>query len=210
MIAKISGQLVAKRENSLIMNGGGFDYEILVAPSIMDRVDDNLDGKGCLSLVIYHYIQINPSGGIPVLVGFFNEMEKDFFLQFIKVSGIGPRAAVKALTKPISEIAEAITREDTKFLQSLPGIGLQRAKEIVAKLQNKVGKYGLIKDRVASPTGKKAPIPLWQNEALDILLQLQYTKAEAEAMIEKTLARSGGIQSAEELLNEIYKQRINR
>ena len=208
MIAKISGQLIAKRENSLIINGGNLAYEVLVPRSILERVDDHLDEKGGVELIIYHYLQMNPSGGIPVLVGFFSEMERDFFLQFIKVSGIGPRAAVKALDKPISEIAAAITAGDAEYLKSLPGIGLQRAKEIVAKLQNKVAKYGLIRDRVV-PTVKTMETPAWQEEALEVLQQLQYKKPEAQAMIQKALARSGKIESAEELLNEIYKQRIN-
>lgn len=115
---------------------------------------------------------------------------------------------MKALDKPISEIAEAITRGDTKYLQSLPGIGLQRAKEVVAKLQDKVSKYGLIKDRTTSSL-KKTEVPAWQEEALEILLQLQYKRGEAEGMIQKALERSGSLQSTEELLNEIYKQRVN-
>ena len=209
MIAKISGQLVAKRENSLIIDGGaGLCYEVLVPNALMARLTEHVDEKNRVELITYHYLQISPSSAIPVLVGFFSEMERDFFLQFIKVSGIGPRAAVKALDKPISEIAEAITQGDTGYLKSLPGIGLQRAKEIVAKLQSKVGKYGLIRDRAVAPS--KVAVPDWQEEALEILLQLQYKPAEAKVMIEKTLARAGQtISSAEELLNEIYKQRTN-
>ena len=92
---------------------------------------------------------MTPSSGVPVLVGFLNEVERDFFLEFIKVSGIGPRAAVKALNKAIGEIAQAIDRGDTKYLKTLPGIGEQKAKEIVAKLQGKMGKFTLMRDRVA-------------------------------------------------------------
>jgi len=208
MIAKISGQLVAKNENSLIINVGGISYEVWVPQSVMERVTEGAGANAQVELITYHYLQISPSSGIPVLVGFLNDIERDFFLQFIKVSGIGPRAAVKALNKPISEIAQAITAGDTKYLQSLPGIGLQRAKEIVAKLQNKVGIYGLIQDKPLIPT-KKKETPDWQNEALAVLLQLQYKKSEAEEMIRKALDRKEDIQSAEELLNEIYKQKVH-
>lgn len=89
MIAKISGQLVAKRENSLIINVGGLAYEVLVPLSILARVDEHVGEKGGLELITYHYLQINPTGGLPVLVGFFSEMEREFFLQFIKVSEMG-------------------------------------------------------------------------------------------------------------------------
>ena len=161
-----------------------------------------------ISLMIYYYIQLGPSKGFPAMVGFSNEIERDFFQQFIKVSGIGPRAAVKALNRPISEISQAIDHGDYAYLKTLPGIGLQKAKEIIAKLQGKVGKFGLIQDRQASE--EKFPVATdWQEEALDVLLQLQYKKQEATQMIKKALERSNNIKSAEELLNEIYKQRIH-
>ena len=42
------------------------------------------------------------------MVGFLNEIEKEFFGKFITVSGIGPKAAVRALSLPIPTIARAI------------------------------------------------------------------------------------------------------
>ena len=84
----------------------------------------------------------------------------------------------------------------------------QKAKEIIAKLQNKVGKFGLIRDQGLVP-GVKTPAPDWTEEALAVLLQLQYKRVEAQEMIVKALQRSSDISSVEELLNEIYKQRMN-
>ncbi|MCK5581444.1 MAG: Holliday junction DNA helicase RuvA [Candidatus Omnitrophica bacterium] len=210
MIAKISGKIVEKTDYSLVIDVQGVCYEVLVPLAILSRIDDHVDEKGCIQLITYHYIQISPSSGSPVLVGFLNEIERDFFLQFIKVSGIGPRAAVKALNKPISEISYAIDHGDHKYLKTLPGIGLQKAKEVVAKLQGKVGKYGLIQDGGVSGEKPVAlDVPAWQDEALDVLLQLQYKKKEAMDMIQKALKRTQDIQTTEELLNEIYKQRIS-
>lgn len=206
MIVKISGQLVEKTEFSVVLNVAGLCYEVFVPYSILQRVEEGRDEKGNVALITYHYLQISPSSGAPVLVGFLNEIERDFFLRFITVSGIGPRAAVKALNKPISEISRAINDGDVPFLKTLPGIGQQKAREIVAKLQGKVGKYGLIQDRQV-PVLSQPVVPDWQDEALEVLLQLQYKRQEAVAMIEKALARAGGISSTEELLNEIYKQR---
>ncbi len=211
MIAKLSGKLVEKTDSALIVNVNGLSYEISVPQSILQRVDDHIDDKGNVDLIIYHYIQISPSSGFPVLVGFFNEVERDFFQQFIKVSGIGPRAAVRALNKPISEISRAIAQGDHRFLKTLPGIGLQKAKEIIAKLQGKAGKYGLIQDKDGTSSVRQPQtVPDWQEEALAVLNQLQYKKQEAGEMIRKALARSRDIKTAEELLNEIYKQRIRQ
>lgn len=207
MIARLHGILIEKREHSLIMNLGGIHYEVLVPLSILERVQGAVGPDGSISLVTYHYYQLTPSSANPVLIGFLNEVERDFFLDFISVSGIGPRAAVKALNKPISEIAQAIHAGDIAYLKTLPGIGLQRAKEVVAKLQNKTGRFALIQDR-SVPAAKKSVPQGFEQEALDVLLQLQYKRHEAEAMIEKAVGRAASIATVEELLNEIYKQRI--
>ena len=207
MISRIVGKLIEKKEQSVLINVQGLIYEVITSKPVIERIDETQDDQGHVHLQTYHYLQISPSSATPILIGFINELECDFFRQFIKVSGIGPRAAVKALDKPISEITEAIEEGDVKYLTTLSGIGLQRAKEIVAKLQGKIGKFGLIQDKPVSDE-KVAIQNDWQEEALNVLLQLQYKKNEALEMIDKTLKHSQDIKSAEELLNEIYKQKV--
>ena len=209
MIVKISGKLIEKKEQAIVVSVGGVGYEVMVPASVLQRVEETMDQQGHVNLITYHYFQMTPSGGLPMLVGFINEVEKDFFLQFITVSGIGPRAAIRALIKPISEITKAIDNADANYLKTLPGIGTQKAKEIIAKLQGKVGRFGLIQDKGAISSPVKL-ISGWQEEALEVLLQLQYKKQEAEVMIQKAIERSPKINTTEELLNEIYKQRVNK
>lgn len=208
MISKIHGKVISKnRSKVLIEIPGGISYEVLVPEAIMRNIEkDNAENDG-ISLITYHYFQTDPSKSIPVLIGFLNEIEKEFFEKFITVSGVGPKAACRALALPISEIAEAIDRADLKLLKTLPGIGEQRAKEIIAKLQGKVGKFGLIQDRLA-----KADQKLGENvkeEALTVLLQLQYKKKEAMEMIETALKRNPDAKSSEDILNEVYKAKQN-
>jgi Holliday junction DNA helicase RuvA len=205
MIARISGKVIEKGINFLVIDVSGICYEVLIPQTVMQRLDECIDSNGSLSLITYHYLQVEPSKGTPVLIGFLNEIEKEFFEVFITVSGIGPRAALKALNKPISQIAKAIDEADINFLKSLPGIGQQRAREIVAKLQNRVGKFGLIQDSRA--TERRTKTRDIEEEALAVLVQLEYKKSEACAMIKKALERSPDIETTEELLNEVYKQR---
>lgn len=208
MIARISGKVIKQNQNSLFIDVSGICYEVLVPAAIMRRIDKELDRDIPITLVTYHYHNIEPARSVPILIGFLNEIEKDFFLQFISVSGIGPRAAVKALANPLSEIAMAIDQGDVSFLKSLPGIGQQRAKEIVAKLQGKVGKFGLIQDGVlVSVPESSSGI---EEEALEVLVQLQYKRPEAKEMVRLARERAPDITSAEGLLNEVYKQKVKR
>jgi len=205
MISRISGKVIEKGTNYLSVDVGGICYEVLLPATVRERLDENMADDGTINLITYHYFQVEPSKSTPILIGFLNEVEKEFFEVFITVSGIGPRAALKALNKPISQIAQAIDEADANFLRSLPGIGQQRAREIIAKLQHKVGKFCLIQDtRMKEQAAKTRDI---EEEALAVLVQLEYKKSEALNMIKKALERSPNIETTEELLNEVYKQR---
>jgi len=204
MISKITGKVVGKGLNYLCVEMGGFCYDVLIPSCVMQRIEPAIGPENQISLVTFHYYQVEPSKSIPVLIGFLNQVEKDFFEIFITVSGIGPRAALKALNKPISLIAAAIDQGDLVFLKSLPGIGQQRAKEIIAKLQNKVGKFGLLQDRRQRSGAFDKDIA---DDALAVLLQLEYKRQEAAEMIKKVLDADESIKTTEELLNSVYKQR---
>jgi len=201
MISHITGTIRQRKEASLIIDVNGLSYEVLVPPVVMQSLVDSPDGP--IHLTTFHYYQMDKSKAVPVLVGFTNEVEKDFFEQFITVSGVGPKAACRALTTSFAAIADAIDRGDMTVLRKLPGIGERKAREIVAKLQGKVGKFGLIQDR-ARATGGTISEDI-RAEALSVLLQLQYKKSEAEDMIERALGRNEKLSSAEEILNEVYK-----
>ncbi len=204
MISRITGKISEKGTNYLVLDLGGIGYDIFIPACVMQRVDESSGADGKITLLTYHYYQVEQAKSIPILIGFLSQVEKDFFEVFITVSGIGPRAALKALNKPISLIARAIDEGDLAFLKSLPGIGEQRAKEIIAKLQNKVGKFGLMQDRAMQVKSAAKGI---SEEALDVLLQLEYKRAEALSMIKKVLESNAQVNTTEELLNLVYKQR---
>ena len=208
MISKIQGKIKTKKTGKVLVEvAGGVSYEVMMPEAVLRNIKEETAEGSDIELITYHYFQTDPSKSIPVLIGFLNEIEKEFFEKFITVSGVGPKAACRALTLPISEIADAIDKADLVLLKTLPGIGEQRAKEIIAKLQGKVGKFGLIQDRVS---GKAPSVEEGlREEALSVLLQLQYKKKEANDMIEKALKRNPRLNSSEDLLNEVYKAKQN-
>lgn len=207
MISRIEGKIVDKKENRIILKVEDICYEVLVPPTVMRSIEKNYNNDEKISLTTYHYYQIEHNRSIPVLIGFNNEIEREFFEYFISVAGVGPRTAVKALNIPISRIARAIDDGNISLLSSLPGIGKQKAKEIIAKLQGKIGKFGLLQDEEFLKGETKEDI---QKEALTILLQLQYKRQEAEKMIQEAMERNPRIDTTEELLNEIYRSRKNK
>jgi holliday junction DNA helicase RuvA len=203
MISQITGRVQKKKQLSVIVDVNDISYEVMVSPSVMKSISRSQGPDGKITLITYHYYQMDQSKAIPVLVGFANEVEKDFFEQFITVSGVGPKAACRALSQPISIIADAIDRGDMAVLKSLPGIGEQKAREIIAKLQGKMSRFGLLRDRgpVDQPDSKEDV----KEEAIRVLITLQYKKNEALEMVEAAVKHNPKVATCEEILNEVYK-----
>lgn len=205
MIVRIQGKIIEKKENAVVVCVSGIFYELMMPTSSIQRLSTIAQENDEVVLYTYQYWQLTPSSGTAHLFGFLNAMEKDFFLQFISVAGIGPKAAIRAFDQSISDIAQAINQGDMGFLKKLPGIGQQRAKDIIAKLQGKVGKFCLIQDQGIKQM--KEEQQSLQQEALLVLMQLQYKKSEAQNMIERALKMNPSMVTVEELLNTIYQQK---
>jgi len=208
MITYIRGTVLERKPSALIIMAGGLGYEVLVPPAILAALPQAEAGTE-VSLVIYYYLQIDQSRAMPVMIGFRNTLERDFFEQFIQVASVGPRSAVKAIALPIQQIAAAIENGDQRFLVNLPGVGNQKAKEIVAKLQGKMSTYCLL-DGGAPATATASPLAVAANdlgdEVLAILLQLQYSRNDAQQMLNRALATSPPPATTEAVLEIIYKQ----
>ena len=180
-------------------------YEILIPANVSAAIQGmNLGDE--LALHIYHYqTERQPK---PVLIGFIEDLEKEFFQQFLTVEAIGPLKAVKALTIPVGEFALAIETRDVAALKRLKGIGERMARKIVATLEGKVGQYALaVPDQQAPFTEAEVMTSdKFSHEVIDVLIQqLGYKKTEAQQMVSACLKRNPGIDSAEELFDEVLK-----
>lgn len=183
---------------TLIVNGIG--YEILIPAFAMKKLKHEHENGSTLELhVSYNQTERQPK---PVLVGFLNPLDKEFFELFISVEDIGPSAAVKALTKPIRDIARSIEEKDVKSLRQLRGIGERKADKIIATLKGKVAKYALMPEVDIAPD----VVEDFRKEVEDVLVnQLGHKHMESRKMIEEAMKRNQAIRSSEELFEEVYR-----
>jgi Holliday junction DNA helicase RuvA len=211
MIASLRGKLRRKLENRVVVESAGVGYEVFLPPvtyrALSDAVASEKDDASDLSLVIYYHATRDQPR--PILIGFTTELDKEFFEKLITVKDIGPLVAARALTCNVPDLAAAIARQDEKFLRGLPGIGPQKARNMVAQLQAKVAKYALVKAPGAEPEPLPAEAP--EGEGVRSLVwevlvkQLGHRPSEAARLIEEALRRRPGIGTAEELFDEIYR-----
>jgi Holliday junction DNA helicase RuvA len=168
------------------------------------------DGADEVALMVhYHATQNQPR---PVLIGFTSELDKEFFERLITVKDVGPLVAARALAVPVAEIAAAIARQDEAYLRRLPGIGAQKAKNIVAQLQAKVAKFALAQAEAPEPPAPVAAPPRDEDGLRDMVFevlvkQLGHRPAEAAQLISAALGRRPDLSTPEELFDEIYRGR---
>src|SRR5919109_5188153 len=155
MITRITGVLNRVLEEEVRHQVGGLEYQVLVPEFVRRRVQGEV-GKE-VTLFTTHYLDGNPMQGrvVPRLIGFTTEAELEFFELFCTVDKVGTRKALKALIRPVKEIADAIQRQDAKWLTTLPGVGAATAEQIVASLRRKVTRFtvaGLGESADGAPT----------------------------------------------------------
>ncbi|HTU70929.1 MAG TPA: Holliday junction branch migration protein RuvA [Candidatus Baltobacteraceae bacterium] len=202
MFSRISGTLVERDGEHVVLETGGLGYDVVLPPCIAEKITAAPGER--VALEIYAALNIDGNSARATYYGFTNAIERAFFEALISVASIGPRTAARAFSEPMSAIASAIDRGDYGYLRKLPGIGQQKARDIVAKLQGKVARFLLIRDAPPSPP---AAMPDFADEALSVLLQLEYKRGEAEAMIRETLQGTPQIADAETLLAQIYRRK---
>ena len=204
MIAALRGQFVQwdADNNTLWLDVSGVTYELIVPSFAADWVTQNQPGD---ELHIYTYYHVADRSPKPVIIGFPRLAERDFFRKFIEVPDVGPTKAVKALTRPISEIARWVETEDVKALQQLPGIGTRLSQTIVARLHGKLTQEALLRDDIDGARAVDAPD--LRDDAVEALIQLQYGRREAEQVVDEVLIGRPDIESIEDLLRAVLDQR---
>ena len=201
MISYLQGELKETYDDRITLLVNGIGYDILIPAYLMNDIKEN-EKKGVKELklhISYNQTERQPK---PILVGFKHPLDKDFFELFISVEDIGPTAAIKALIKPIGDIARSIDEKDTRALKQLKGIGERKADKIIATLKGKVAMYALMpKIEIAAEV-----IEDFRKEVEDVLVrQLGHKLIEARKMIEEAMKRNPRISSSEELFEEIYR-----
>ena len=206
-ITKIKGTLIRLDENSATIGVDPFEYEILIPDFTRRHLQMSVGSE--ISLITIQYIDGNVQKGgrmTPRLIGFNSEIEREFFDLFCSVDGLGVKKALRAMVRPVQDVAKAIEQQDTKVIATLPGIGPATAERIVAKLRRKMPKFALM------VTGGGEDDDLEQvernvvDETFQILLTLGHSESDGRRLLEAPLASKTKFKDVESLLQAVYDQ----
>lgn len=204
MITKIIGQLVALHGDTLTLKIDAFEYEVMIPEFTRRQLQSELNQN--ISLHTIEYMEGNPMQGrmTPRLIGFLSEVEREFFDLVCSVDGVGVKKALRAMVRPVKEVATAIEEQDAKCLASLPGIGPAMAERIIAKLRRKVPKFALMAVRDENREADVEPDVV--SETYEVLRSLGHTESESRRLLDTALGSKKKFKDVQSLIEAIYQQ----
>jgi len=191
MITHISGKLIEKNPNHVIIECNGLGYILTISLQTFSNIPDRENIK------LFTHLSIREDAHI--LYGFVDKIEREIFKMLISVSGVGPSTAITMLSSMDSnEIQRAIASEDVEKIRSVKGIGIKTAQRVIVDLKDKILKiYEFSEDLAVSNNTIK-------NEALSALEVLGFSRKKIEKIIQVILQDSPSI-SLEELIKKALK-----
>jgi holliday junction DNA helicase RuvA len=204
LITRITGRLIELDGEAATIEAGAFEYEVYVPEFVRRQLQKSLGETVRLRTI--EYLEGNPQKGrmIPRMVGFTSDAERQFFDLVCSVDGVGVKKALRAMIRPVREVATAIEESDVKTLSTLPGVGGAVAERIVAKLRRKMAKFALL---VGEEWGDEAtPKSDLAAECHGALVALGHTERDAREKVETLLETGKKFKSVDEMLRAIYQR----
>jgi Holliday junction DNA helicase RuvA len=179
------------------------EYEVLIPEFTRRQLQLELGHE--ISLHTIEYLEGNPAHGrlTPRMIGFLTEVEREFFELFCSVDGVGVKKALRAMVRPVKDVATAIEDQDAKSLAALPGIGPAMSERIIAKLRRKVPKFALMVARAEFEAEVEYDVV---SETFDVLRGLGHGESDARRLLDAALSAKKKYKNVQDLLQAIYQQ----
>ena len=208
MITKVSGKLLRLDDESATLECPPLEYQVFIAESSRRPLQAQLGQPTSLHTIYYH--DGDPSRGrvTPRLVGFLSVVEREFFEMFCSVDGVGAKKALRAMVRPVQDIAVMIEEQDVKGLSSLPGVGAATAERIIAKLRRKMSKFALLVAR-QEPYAADVQRDVVE-ETFNALRTLGHSEADSRRLLDGALKAKRKFTDVEAMLQAIYQQSHGR
>jgi Holliday junction DNA helicase RuvA len=204
MITRIHGKLIRLEDEFCVLEVEPFEYQVLI-PDFTRRQLQMKTGES-VALHTLHYLEGNAAQGgrlTPRLIGFLSEVEREFFELFCSVGGLGVKKALRAMVRPVQDIARSIEQQDVNSLKTLPGIGGKSAEKIIAELRRKMAKFALLIPDQGGPQGEIERNLI--DEVYQILVTLGWSESDARNMLESALQEKQSWKDVDDLLQAIWE-----
>ena len=139
MIGKLRGNIDQVNDDRCIIDVNGVGYLVFISHKTAQFFRQNQTNLA-ITLVIETIVKEDAIE----LYGFVHEIEKIWFLELMKVQGVGAKMAQKILSAlTIEELAKALTVGDIKSFNNISGIGPKMASRLTTELKESAKKLGI-------------------------------------------------------------------
>jgi len=204
MIAHLSGTLLSKEPNAVILDVGGVGYEVTIPISTFYDLEE--PGSN-VKLRIYTHVREDALQ----LYGFKTLRERELFMRLISVSGIGPRLGITLLSgMSAEEMIGSIRTNNLARLTLIPGVGRKTAERLVMELRDKVAALSSpeTEEQLGETAARGATVTTedsMRSDVLSALLNLGYQRGTAEKAVTGALDEGGDI-SVESILRRSLRK----
>lgn len=200
MIGFLSGKLLEKDANAVIIDVGGVGYEVTIPLSTFYELGDV---GSEIKLRIFTHVREDSLQ----LFGFKTARERDLFLKLISVQGIGAKLGISMLSgMSADEIVGAIRTDNLARLTSIPGVGRKTAERIVIELRDKITDLSVAAALGATATaGSSTGTETVFDDALSALVNLGYQRNAAEKSLQEA-AKEGTDLTVQKLLRSALQK----
>ena len=172
MFNSVTGKITGKFPQQLFLENNGIEFDFLMPDTSLEKIGSVGDTVKVFTWLYHKEDSMR-------LFGFSSVNDREFFLDLLKVNGVGPKVAVKILSKiSCNELAKALDNEDIALIEKVQGIGKKTAQKMMLTLKGKLTlndeNYGI----------REKPKLKWQ-DVITALINMGYDKKNIESVIEK-------------------------
>ena len=180
MLYCVSGKLILKGENFLVVEAGGIGFKIFASSQTIRRA-------GPLGSEKKFFTHFHVREDAMELYGFLSEEELSFFELLISVSGVGPKSALSIIdVADLEELSAAIQEGRPDLLTKASGIGRKTAERIIVELRNKMtsSRSGAVVEKMETDV-----------DLVEALSNLGYRREEAREALAKGPKEATGVEA---------------
>lgn len=199
MIGRLSGTVVSRRPDEVVLDVAGVGYQVQIPLSTYYPM---VAATGVVSLHVHTHVREDAIQ----LFGFWTEGERAAFLRLIGVAGIGPKIALAVLSGiGVGDLDRAVRESDRAMLERIPGIGRKTAERVLLELRDRPAgrrRRPIVTEDVSSPAAleRTADATAIDVDASSALVRLGYSDDAAQRAVSTARGSLGAAAPLEDVL----------
>ena len=195
MYDHLLGEIIEKHPSRVVMRCGGVGYDVRV--SLNSATDLKIGSSQQLFTIL------NVVDGMPSLLGFSTQPERELARRLLAVTNVGPAIALALLSVYTpADLAKRIAADDAPALKAVKGVGQKTAERICLELREVVLKLDL---GTPKDDGTGGSMTALDDDAIAALVTLGFKESDARQKVDKSRKAQGADADTETIVKAVLQ-----